>query len=303
MAVNLSLLGGAGWQFFDNNGVPLAGGLLYTYQAGTAISKATYTSSSGLIPNANPIVLSSTGRVPFEIWLTQGVSYKFVLKTSAFITIGTYDNIAGAADPADIYAALAASSGSSLVGFIQSGSGAVATTAQAKLRESVSVLDFGAVGDGVTDDTAAFAAAWAASSTKSAFVPAGTYLITGTIAGTFYSFGAVTITSGTVNYITNLSNPFVGSIQILSGAGAISLATTTTKFTSTGVAQALTLANGTTGQIKTIVHFVDGGSGVLTPTNLGNGTTITFTNVGDSCILQFVDTDWWVLSLQGAVLA
>ena len=52
-------------------------------------------------------------------------------------------------------ATLAASSGSSLVGFIQSGAGAVATTVQAKLWESVSVKDFGAVGDGVTDDTAA----------------------------------------------------------------------------------------------------------------------------------------------------
>lgn len=53
----------------------------------------------------------------------------------------------------------AASSGSSLVGFLQSGTGAVATTVQAKLRESVSVNDFGAVGDGVADDTAAIQAA------------------------------------------------------------------------------------------------------------------------------------------------
>ena len=159
MSVNLSLLGGAGWQFFTDNGTPLAGGLLYTYLAGTSTAATTYTTSAGNVPNSNPIVLNSAGRVQTEIWLTQGVSYKFVLKTSAFITIGTYDNIDGAADPADIYAALAASSGSSLVGFIQSGSGAVATTVQAKLRESVSVLDFGATGDGVTDDTAAIQAA------------------------------------------------------------------------------------------------------------------------------------------------
>ena len=37
MAVFLSSFGGAGVQFFDNNGVPLAGGLIYTYAAGTTI--------------------------------------------------------------------------------------------------------------------------------------------------------------------------------------------------------------------------------------------------------------------------
>jgi hypothetical protein len=57
-----------------------------------------------------------------------------------------------------IDADLAASSGSSLVGFIQSGTGAVARTAQDKGRDAVSVNDFGAVGDGVADDTAAIQA-------------------------------------------------------------------------------------------------------------------------------------------------
>lgn len=106
-----------------------------------------------------------------------------------------------------------------------------------------------------------------------------------------------------VNAALTVNGGLIGAVQTLSGAGAIDLTTTITKFTSTGASQALTLANGINGQIKTIVHFVVGGSGVLTPTNLGNGITITFTNVGDSCILQFVDTDWWVFSLQGAVLA
>lgn len=75
-------------------------------------------------------------------------------------------------------ASLAASSGSSLAGFIQSGAGAVATTVQAKLRESVSVKDFGAVGDGVTDDTAAIVAAKAYAISRLPFAlvfPAGTY--------------------------------------------------------------------------------------------------------------------------------
>jgi len=46
------------------------------------------------------------------------------------------------------------SDGASLVGYMPAGTGAVATNVQAKLRENVSVKDFGAVGDGVSDDTA-----------------------------------------------------------------------------------------------------------------------------------------------------
>jgi hypothetical protein len=94
-----------------------------------------------------------------------------------------------------------------------------------------------------------------------------------------------------------------GSIQSLSGPGAVNLTTHTTAFTSTGVADALSLADGVVGQIKYIIHVVDGGSGVLTPTNLFNGSTITFTNLGDSVILQFIGTEWHVISINGAALA
>jgi hypothetical protein len=98
MAVKLSPLAGAGWQFFDNLGDPLAGGLLYTYTAGTTTPQATYTSTAGTIANANPIVLDAAGRTANEVWLTTGVSYKFVLQTSAAVTIGTYDNVSGIND-------------------------------------------------------------------------------------------------------------------------------------------------------------------------------------------------------------
>ena len=102
------------------------------------------------------------------------------------------------------------------------------------------------------------------------------------------------------------SGPIVGGAQALSGAGAVNITQLTTKFTSTATGNALTLADGVEGQIKVIVYVAEaagGDTGILTPTNLGAGTTITFNAVGDACILQYLGTDWWAVSLRGAVLA
>lgn len=102
------------------------------------------------------------------------------------------------------------------------------------------------------------------------------------------------------------SGPIVGGAQALSGAGAVNITQLVTKFTSTATGDALTLADGVEGQIKIIVYVAEAAgadTGILTPTNLGAGTTITFNNVGDACILQFLGTDWWAISLRGAVLA
>jgi hypothetical protein len=96
MAVYLSPVGGVAAQFFDNNGVILSGGKLYTYAAGTTTPLTSYTTSAGNVARTNPIVLDSAGRVPDggEIWITSA-SYKFVLKTSTDVLIATYDNISG----------------------------------------------------------------------------------------------------------------------------------------------------------------------------------------------------------------
>jgi hypothetical protein len=96
MAVNLSPVGGVAGQFFDNNGNPLAGGKIFTYSAGTTTNQATYTSATGAIAHSNPIILDGAGRVPSgEIWLTDGLEYKFVIKDSVDALIGTFDNIIG----------------------------------------------------------------------------------------------------------------------------------------------------------------------------------------------------------------
>ena len=96
MAVNLSPIGGVAAQFFDNSGNVLSGGKIYTYAAGTTTPQATYTSAGGTTAHSNPIILDAAGRVPSgEIWLTDGSQYKFLIKTSADVQIGSYDNIVG----------------------------------------------------------------------------------------------------------------------------------------------------------------------------------------------------------------
>jgi hypothetical protein len=94
MAVNLSPIGN-GFQFFNNDGLPLNAGKIFTYQAGSTTPLTTYTDSSGLIANTNPIILGTDGRPPSTIWLSEGFFYKFVLKDSADVTIQTYDNLYG----------------------------------------------------------------------------------------------------------------------------------------------------------------------------------------------------------------
>ena len=94
MSVLLSPIGN-GFQFLTTTGLPLNGGLLYTYQAGSSTPLATYADNAGNVANANPIVLGVDGRPASEIWLTYGYSYKFVLCDSSNNVIQTYDNLYG----------------------------------------------------------------------------------------------------------------------------------------------------------------------------------------------------------------
>lgn len=283
MAVNLSPVGGVAAQFFTNTGAVLTGGKLFTYLAGTTTPAAAYTSSNGVTAWTNPIVLNAGGRVPGsgEIWLTDGILYKFVLEDANNVLIATYDNISGINSnfvaftnqqeivtatagqtvfnlgisyqpgtnslsvfvdgvnqygPGAQYAYLetdadtvtfvsglhvgaevkfttsqlnnaagqtaaqtaftgfkgqigtvqdlADGDGSDWIGFTQAGTGAVAVSAQDKMRQIVSVKDFGAVGNGIANDTQPIVDAVAfcqASSQTSLYFPTGIYRIQSTI--------------------------------------------------------------------------------------------------------------------------
>ena len=94
-----------------------------------------------------------------------------------------------------------------------------------------------------------------------------------------------------------------GTVQALSGAGAVDLTSLITQVTTTS-ADALTLANGSNGQLKIITMVADGGDGTLTPATFANGTTITFNDVGDSAILVYNTTGGWaVVGSTGVTIA
>jgi hypothetical protein len=256
MAVNLSPYGGVGAQFLDNAGNVLTGGKIFTYAAGTTTNQATYTTNLGNVPRTNPIILDASGRVPSggEIWLTDGLLYKFVLTDSNDVLIATYDNIAGINSnfvaftnqqeiqtatagqtvftlatmnyapgtnslsvfvdgvnqygPGALYAyfetnsttvtftnglhvgaevkfttsqlnSSVSSTNAFQVSYVPPFTGSTATNVGDKLTQTVSFKDFGAVGDGVTDDSVAWAnfLAYLDSSGSQGFIPAGTYYI------------------------------------------------------------------------------------------------------------------------------
>jgi len=137
-----SLSGVFNLQQFTDLGALGVGMRLYTYIQGTTTHKIAYTDQAGTISHTYTsdgsggqyIALNARGELPAPLYLTSG-SYDLALKTSTGATVWTRR-----ADP--VYADIAASGGSALVGFLQAGTGADARTAQDKMRETLSVYDF-----------------------------------------------------------------------------------------------------------------------------------------------------------------
>lgn len=166
---------------------------IYTYAAGTNTPLATYTSSTLATPNTNPVLTNSAGYAVngatiTGIWVGSSC-YKFVAQDSSAVTLFTQDNICDRG--AVLKALLAASSGSSLIGYTLGVTGAQTTTVQNRLRQRYELkADFGAVGNQTTNDTAAMLAATLAAQNNgfALHAPGGTYGVTSvvsTVAGPF----------------------------------------------------------------------------------------------------------------------
>ena len=107
----------------------------------------------------------------------------------------------------------------------------------------------------------------------------------------------------TGNVTGDLTGRVFGTVTTRSGAGAVPVTAGTVRLTTTGT-DALTLANGTNGQLLTIIMVVDGGEGTLTPTTKTGYNTIAFNDVGDTIVLQYLTTlGWMIISNYGCTLA
>lgn len=172
-------------QFLGLLGRPLVGGKVYFYEPGTENKKDTWQDEAMTIPNTNPVVLDARGEA--VIWGSG--SYRQVLKDALGLTIWDQPTKSPDAALLDFQANLADATdvthGDAMIAVKQILTGAVARTQHDKNAETISVRDFGAVGDGVTDDTAAVQKACDALSASGGtiyFPPStGRYVINGVI--------------------------------------------------------------------------------------------------------------------------
>lgn len=114
--------------------------------------------------------------------------------------------------------------------------------------------------------------------------------------------GGTLLANGTA--VLTASGARIGTPTTMSGAGAVPITAPNVALTTTGGAQAVTLANGTNGQEITILHDVDGGSAVLTPATKTGFSTVTFTNVGETVTLKYLTTrGWFITGSYGVTIA
>lgn len=166
------------------SGVPLIGGKVYTYAAGTTTPKQTFSDAAGTIPQTNPIILNARGEPASAIYWSG--NYKVEVRDAFDNLIYIVDDYN--TDPSGVasgfaafVASLASSIGSTLVGFIHAGAGAVLRTVQMKLRDFRSITDYGAISGGEEHAAVNDAAFIAALAQGNVLIPEGDFAISKTI--------------------------------------------------------------------------------------------------------------------------
>lgn len=196
-------------QFLDQNGAPYAFGKVFTYAAGTSTPLATYTDATLSVANPNPVILDAAGRA--DIWIG-APAYKFVLQDTFNDIIWTEDNLQSSAGAQT---------------FQLTASGSVVRTNNSKMSDWFGPKDFGALGDGATDDSAAFQKYQTAYPNGGGYLPAGNYVLKSnvTITGPM-TFGPQAIIQPSTGFTFTMNHAIAAAdYQIFSnvGGGTVSL--------------------------------------------------------------------------------
>lgn len=222
-------------RFFDNvTGAPLAGGSLYTYQAGTTTPQVSYQNAAGAT-NTNPVVLDANGYC--DLWLDPSLSYKLVLQDANGNPLWTTDNVSYGLALQPWSATTTYSQGVMVLD--STGTKIYVSIANSNLNRAVTnatywqqlnaanpvgnVRNYGATGNGTTDDSAAITAAFAdlqSGVISALYFPAGTYYVnsvSGTAYGNFVIDQSATGASTTNNI--RIFGDGMGVTQIKIGTG------------------------------------------------------------------------------------
>ena len=200
-------------------GLPLPGGKVYFYQAGTLVPQAAY-AADGTTPLANPLTLDANGATDFR--LGDLLSYKINVTDSIGtpVTGWPVDQITSQNYNQTLFvlianlAATGAGQGAAMVGYLAPYTGAVATTQSGLNTDTLALANFAPVGDGVADDTAALTAALAARPVLN-LVAGKTYLV----AGVSVPAGATINGNGATLKLKPLESLVFTPILAIAGAG------------------------------------------------------------------------------------
>ena len=197
-------------QFFNNSGQPNAGGSLLTQVGG--VNYPTYQDSAGTIPLPNPIPLNARGEVSnssgtsVQLFLTSGVTYTFTL----------YDANNNQLNQSTYVVPPVTTTSPTAITYNEGGTGAVNRTVQSKLQETISVKDFGAIGNGIANDYNSFVNAIysISSSGGTLYIPAGTYYLG--VSGILISRSNINIVGDGMPEVASNKNNLIGG-TILQG--------------------------------------------------------------------------------------
>lgn len=188
---------------FDNQGNPLSFGSVYTYLAGTSTLTATYLDSTQTTPNTNPVQLNARGEA--QIWLVPGQTYKFAVFDQYGNQIRIVDQIYSVGVTQAIIGQLLYPQTAAEL--------AAGVTPVNYAYPPGNVLRYGALGDGVTDDTVAIQNALKSNPVVYFYNTGNSYIISSTLAPTveqvLYGFGSTAGSSPSIQAAAGMNAPMI----------------------------------------------------------------------------------------------